>query len=76
MEIINFLENAKFGDKFIDGEGKIYICISSISGKGYGAILCYIGDFDDFNYIGETDYFFHPEEAVEAGIKYTFENLI
>lgn len=25
MATINFLENAKFGDKFIDGEGKIYI---------------------------------------------------
>ena len=25
MAAINFLENAKFGDKFIDGKGKIYI---------------------------------------------------
>ena len=55
---------------------KIYIVISPVSNKGYGAILCDVGDFDDFNYIGETDYFFHPEEAVEAGIKYTLENLI
>ena len=55
---------------------KIYIVISPISGKGYGAILCDVGDFDDFNYIGETDYFFHPEEAVEAALKYSLENLI
>lgn len=55
---------------------KIYITISPVSGKGYGAILCDVGDFDDFNYIGETDYFFHPEEAVEAAIKYALENLI
>ena len=57
-------------------EHKIYIVISPVSGKGYGAILCDVGDFDDFNYIGETDYFFHPEEAVESGIKYALENLI
>ena len=55
---------------------KIHITISPISGKGYGAILCDVGDFDDFNYIGETDFFFHPEQAVEAGIKYALENLI
>ena len=55
---------------------KIYIVVSPISGKGYNAILCDVSDFDDFNYIGETDYFFHPEEAVEAGIKYCLENLI
>ena len=57
-------------------EHKIYIVISPVSGKGYGAILCDVGDFDDFNYIGETDYFFYPEEVVEAGIKYALENLI
>jgi len=45
---------------------KIFIVISPISGKGYGAILCDVRDFDDFNYIGETDHFFHPEEAIEV----------
>ena len=62
--------------KWLREEHKIYIVISPVSGKGYGAILCDVGDFDDFNYIGETDYFFHPEEAVESGIKYALENLI
>lgn len=55
---------------------KIFIVIQPVSGKGYGAVLCDVGDFDDFNYIGETDYFFHPEEAVEAALKYVLENLI
>ena len=55
---------------------KIHIVISPTSGKGYSAILCDVGDFDDFNYIGETDYFFHTEEAVEAALKYCLENLI
>lgn len=55
---------------------KTHIVISPISSKGYGAILCDVGDFNDFNYIAETDYFFHPEEAIEAAIKYTLENLI
>ena len=55
---------------------KIHIEISPVSGKGYGAILCDVGDFDDFNYIGETDYFFHAEEAAEAALKYSLENLI
>ena len=55
---------------------KIHIVISPTSGKGYSAILCDVRDFDDFNYIGETDYFFHTEEAVEAALKYVLENLI
>ena len=57
-------------------EHKICIVISPISGKGYTAILCDVSDFDDFNYIGETYYFFHPEEAVEAALKYSLKNLI
>lgn len=55
---------------------KIHITISPVSGKGYNATLCDVGDFDDFNYIGETDYFLHPEEAVEAALKICLENLI
>lgn len=62
--------------KWLSEVYKIYIVISPVSGKGYGAILCDVGDFDDFNYIGETDYFFHPEEAIEAAIKYSLENLL
>lgn len=54
----------------------IFIVISPISCKGYGAILCDVGDFDDCYYLEETDYFFHPEEATEAALKYTLENLI
>ena len=54
----------------------IFIVISPVSNKGYGAVLCDVGDFDDFNYIGETDYFFHPEEAIEAALKFILKNLI
>ena len=55
---------------------KIHIVIQPICRKGYNAILCDIADFDDFNYIAETNFFFHPEEAVEAGLKYVLENLV
>ena len=54
----------------------VFIVISPVSSKGYGAVLCDVGDFDDFNYIGETDYFFHPEEAIEAALKFILKNLI
>ena len=54
----------------------IHIIIEPVSGKGYNGIMCDVGDFDDFNYISETDFFLHPEEAVEAALKYVLENLI
>lgn len=60
----------------VEKKYKIFIGISPISSKGYSAILYDVEDFDDFNYIGETDYFFHPEEADEAGIIFALENLI
>lgn len=54
----------------------IHIVIQPISGKGYNGIMCDVSNFDDFNYISETDFFLHPEEAVEAALKHTLENLI
>lgn len=54
----------------------IHIGINPISGKGYNATIYDVADFDDYGIISDTEFFFHPEEAVEAALKYTLENLI
>lgn len=54
----------------------IHIGINPISGKGYNATIYDVADFDDYGIIFDTEFFFHPEEAIEAALKYCLENLI
>ena len=54
----------------------IHIGINPISGKGYNATIHDVADFDDYGIISDTEFFFHPEEAIEAALKYSLENLI
>ena len=54
----------------------IHIGINPISGKGYNATIYDVADFDDYGIISDTEFFFHPEEAIEAALKYSLENLI
>lgn len=54
----------------------IHIATHPIAMKGYNAIIYDVADFDDYGIIDDTDCFLHPEEAVEAALKYCLENLI
>ena len=54
----------------------IHIGINPISEKGYNATIYDVADFDDYGIISDTEFFFHPEEAIEAALKYCLENLI
>lgn len=54
----------------------IHIGINPISGEGYNATIYDVADFDDYGIISDTEFFFHPEEAIEAALKYVLENLI
>ena len=54
----------------------IHIGINPISGKGYNATIYDVADFDDCGIIYSTESFFHIEEAYEAALKYSLENLV
>lgn len=54
----------------------LHIGINPISGKGYNATIYDVTDFDNCGIISDTEFFFHAEEAVEAALKYSLENLI
>ena len=54
----------------------IHIGINPISGEGYNATIYDVADFDDYEIISDTKFFFHVEEACEAAVKHCLEKLI
>ena len=54
----------------------IHIAVNPIAHKGYIAIIYDVADFDDYGIVSDTECYFHPEEAVEAALKFALENLI